>query len=81
LKPLSATLSNDLSSPRIAILSLDIGIEMPNALPNALTLFPGTLDDTNWFKLDRMIWACSAQDWYEFPSNIEKLEKNIDYNC
>ena len=49
--------------------------------PNAVTLSPGTLDDTNWFKLDTMIWTCSAQDWYELPSDIEKLDKNIDYNC
>jgi hypothetical protein len=47
--------------------------------PNAIVLFPGTLDDTNWFRLERMIWTCSAQSWYEFPIDMEKLEKNVDY--
>ena len=49
--------------------------------PNALTLFPGTLDDANWFRLDRMIWTCRAQDWYELPEEIEKLDKNLEYDC
>jgi hypothetical protein len=25
-----------------------------------------------------MIWTCSAQSWYEFPIDMEKLEKNVD---
>ena len=47
--------------------------------PNAIVLFPGTLEDTNWFRLERMIWTCNAQSWYEFPVGMEKLEKNVDY--
>jgi hypothetical protein len=47
--------------------------------PNAFVLFPGTLDDTSWFSLDRMIWTSSAQGWYEFPKGVEKLEKNASY--
>jgi hypothetical protein len=47
--------------------------------PNAFVLFPGTLDDTSWFGLDRMIWTSSAQGWYEFPKGVEKLEMNASY--
>ena len=43
--------------------------------PDILALRPGTLDDTKWFKLDRMIWADSAQSWVEFSDKIETLPK------
>jgi len=48
--------------------------------PNAFVLFPGTLDDTSWFSLDRMIWTSSAQGWYEFSKDVEKLAKNANYD-
>jgi len=43
---------------------------------NAIVLHPGTLEDTDWIELNRMIWTNRAQKWFEFPSDLELFEES-----
>lgn len=44
--------------------------------PNAIVLHPGTLDQTDWIELNRMIWISRAQKWYSLPSDLELFEES-----
>lgn len=35
----------------------------------------GTLDDRDWFRIDRHIWSRSARPWVTIPEGVEIYEK------
>jgi hypothetical protein len=35
----------------------------------------GTLDDRDWFRIDRHIWSRSARPWVTIPEGVEVYEK------
>ncbi|MBH67244.1 MAG: hypothetical protein CMM58_02715 [Rhodospirillaceae bacterium] len=43
---------------------------------NAIVLHPGTLDDTKWFKLNRLIWTSRAQSWCPLPEGFEMFKES-----
>ena len=44
--------------------------------PNIVVLFPGTLNDTSWFEMERVIWKSRAQAWCPIPDGIEVFEES-----
>jgi hypothetical protein len=42
--------------------------------PDALSLKPGTLDDTSWLRPELIIWMKSAQGWVPVPNDVKALE-------
>ena len=47
----------------------------PKAIPNLLTLHPGTLDDTSWLAPIGHIWTRSAQPWVVLDPNLLQYEQ------
>jgi hypothetical protein len=43
--------------------------------PGALSLKPGTLDDTSWLKPQVHIWTDSKQRWLDIPAGVPVHEK------
>ena len=41
---------------------------------DAITLKPGTLDDTSWLNPSKMLWMKSAQKWVPSPNKIDTVE-------
>ncbi len=46
--------------------------------PGALTLKPGTLDDTDWFKPEAHIWTRSKQPWVQISEDTACFETAYD---
>jgi hypothetical protein len=46
----------------------------PKSAQDALSLRPGTLDDTNWLRPGYFIWMKSAQGWVPVPDGVKALE-------
>ena len=47
----------------------------PEARPSMRGLAGGTFDDTSWIKNPWNIWCDSKQDWYQFPDESEKKDR------
>jgi hypothetical protein len=45
-----------------------------NSAPDVLSLKPGTLDDTSWFRPSSFIWMKSAQSWVPVPDDVTALQ-------
>ena len=45
-------------------------------VPEATAIAAGTFDDTGWLDPKLHVWACSAQDWTQFPEDAEVLQKS-----
>ena len=41
---------------------------------DAMSIKPGTLDDTSWLTPSRMLWMNSAQNWVPVPDSMETEE-------
>ncbi len=46
--------------------------------PGAVSLFPGTLDDTSWFRPAAHIWTRSKQAWVSFADSAPAFETVYD---
>ena len=44
--------------------------------PNHVVLFPGTLNDTSWFEMERVIWKSRAQAWCPIPDGVEVFQES-----
>ena len=49
---------------------------MSERRPKFIVLFAGTLDDTTWFKMERLIWTSRAQPWCPLPGNVEIFKES-----
>jgi hypothetical protein len=43
--------------------------------PGLRGIAAGTLDDRDWFRIDRHIWSRSARPWVTIPEGVEIYEK------
>jgi hypothetical protein len=43
--------------------------------PGLRGISAGTLDDRDWFRIDRHIWTRSARPWVTIPEGVEVYEK------
>jgi len=43
--------------------------------PGLRAIAAGTMDDPDWFRIDRHIWARSARPWVTMPEGLEVYEK------
>ena len=43
--------------------------------PGLRGISAGTLDDRDWFRIDRHIWSRSARPWVAIPEGVEVYEK------
>ena len=43
--------------------------------PGLRGISAGTLDDKDWFRIDRHIWSRSARPWVSIPEGVEVYEK------
>ena len=43
--------------------------------PGLRGIAAGTLDDPDWFRIDRHIWSRSARPWVSIPDGVEVYEK------
>jgi hypothetical protein len=43
--------------------------------PGMKTIAAGTFDESDWFAVDRHIWAQSKQDWVTIPSGVATYQK------
>ena len=45
------------------------------AVPDVLSIKPGTLDDTSWLRPVQFIWMKSTQGWVPVPDGVKALEE------
>jgi hypothetical protein len=50
----------------------------PAARPGTITLKPGTLDDTSWFRPVANVWTRSAQPWVRIDPDLLNFETQPD---
>ena len=70
--------TSDKGNTVIAYFCPECGVRIygrPGYVKGALSLKPGTLDDTSWLNPNAALWMRSSQKWFQLPKHTEKLDE------